>query len=109
MEAFHQISLTYRENYNRRIAFGAKLSYLSGIAYSRLNIQKSSLKIDQAAQSYSASVEGSFRSNFLFDEPDVETIRPGFKNPGVAFTLSGNYKTRSGLFLLANLKDLGMI
>ncbi len=32
-QTYHQFSFTYRENYNKRLAFGVKASLLSGILY----------------------------------------------------------------------------
>ncbi|MNE38622.1 hypothetical protein D3C80_1325270 [compost metagenome] len=40
-QSYHQFSFTYRENYNKRLAFGAKISLLSGITYNKLNIVES--------------------------------------------------------------------
>src|SRR5690606_12222377 len=40
-QSYHQFSMTYRENYNKRLAFGVKLSLLSGIIYNKLNISDS--------------------------------------------------------------------
>ncbi|MBC8052501.1 MAG: hypothetical protein H7Y13_05515 [Sphingobacteriaceae bacterium] len=107
--AYHQFGFTFREDYDRKLGLGIKLSYLSGIAYSSLDIDRSSLSFDEANKSYVLNMGGSFRSNILYDDPDKTVIIPGFKNPGLALTLSANYKLKNKLFLLANIKDLGFI
>nr|WP_255534818.1 DUF5723 family protein [Pedobacter sp. SYSU D00535] len=107
--AYHQFSLSYRENYNRKLAFGAKLSYLSGIAYSKLSIDKSEISVDTVAKSFNASVRGFYKSNFIFTDARAIPYKPGFRNPGLAITLSANYRTRSGWYFMGNLKDLGAI
>jgi hypothetical protein len=42
-QSYHQFSITYRENYDKRLAFGLKLSLLSGINYNKVDINESSL------------------------------------------------------------------
>lgn len=106
-QIYHQFSITYRENYNKRLAFGAKLSYLSGIGYNKLSIENSSLAVD--SQNVNAYLKGSFQTNFLYNDMDNTLAVPGLKNPGLAISLSSNYKLRGGWYLLGNLKDLGFI
>jgi hypothetical protein len=107
--SYHQFAFTFREDYSRRLGLGVKLSYLSGIAYSKLDLNKSSLSLNQANKSYDLYLGGSFRSTVLYDDPDNTVIMPGFKNPGLALTLSLNHKMKRRLSLLANIKDLGFI
>lgn len=107
--AYHQFGFTFREDYNKRLGLGIKLSYLSGIVYSKLDIDRSSLSFNEANNTYAANLQGYFRSNILYDNPDKTAINPGFQNPGVALTLSANYKLKRGFSLLGNLKDLGFI
>ena len=108
-QIYHQFSLSYRENYNRRLAFGAKLSYLSGIGYTKLSIEDSGISIDEINHSFSSQLKGSYLTNFLYDSFDPKLLIPNIKNPGLALTLSSNYRNKHGFFFLGNLKDLGFI
>jgi len=107
--SYHQFSLSYRENYNRRLAFGAKLSYLSGIGYSKLSIQESDVSINRETRSLDAHIKGYYRSNFLANNFDKQLMVPHIRNPGFALSLSANYKMHGGWYILGNLKDLGLI
>jgi hypothetical protein len=108
-QTYHQFGYTYREDFNKRLGLGVKLSYLSGIAYNHLDIKSSSIDINQTANSYTLRVNGKFNSNFAYNELDEKVAIPGFKNPGLALTASANYKLKDGWYLLGNLKDLGFI
>lgn len=109
-QAYHQFSFTYRENYNKRLAFGVKASLLSGIVYNYLNISDSYLYINPETNSLDIGLSGSYLSNFN-DQNKItrNTVVPTFKNPGVSIGFSTNYTTKKGLFLMANIKDLGFI
>jgi hypothetical protein len=107
--AYHQFSFTYRENFNKRLGLGIKLSYLSGIAYSKLEIDKSEISVDQANKTFEVALKGSYRSNFLLNDADKNMVMPGFKNPGLAVSFGANYKLHNNMLLIANLKDLGFI
>ena len=108
-QTYHQFSFVYREDWNRRLGIGLKLSYLSGIAHNQLKIKSSSLSVNQTQNSYTLNLDGKFESNFEYNELEGSMAIPGFKNPGVALTLSGNYQLPYGWFLLGNIKDLGFI
>lgn len=106
---YHQFSITYREDYNKRLGLGVKLSYLSGIEHTKFKIDSSHLGLNSETDAYSLSLHGKFRSNISWDQADKKVLYPGFKNPGVALSLSANYKLRNGWYILGNLKDLGFI
>ncbi len=108
-QSYHQFGFTFRENYNKRLAYGIKLSYLSGIAYSKVKINSSGLNINMETLDYDVYVDGDLRTNFYYDDIDRKMILPGFKNPGLALSLSGNYRSKRGWYFLANLKDIGFI
>jgi len=109
-QSYHQFSFTYRENYNKRLAFGVKASLLSGIVYNDLNISDSYLYINQETNSLDIGLAGSYSSNFN-DQNKINrnSVIPTFKNPGLSVGFSTNYTTKKGLFLMANIKDLGFI
>lgn len=109
-QTYHQFSFTYRENYNKRLAFGAKLSLLSGVLYNKLDVNNSYLFISPEADALGIGLAGTYSSNFTrFNEVDNKTLFPTFKNPGASISLGTNYTTKKGLFLMANIKDLGFI
>jgi len=109
-QTYHQFSFTYRENYNKRLAFGIKASLLSGIVYNDLNISDSYLYINPETNYLNIGLTGTYSSNFNNDNKiNRNTIIPTFKNPGLSIGLSTNYTTKKGLFLMANIKDLGFI
>lgn len=107
-QAYHQFSFTYRQNYSKRFAVGAKFSVLSGIAYSSININESELT-KKEFDSFDISIRGNLRSNFKFDNFQTEMLLPNFKNAGFSVTASAGYKLRHGWTLMGNLKDLGFI
>lgn len=106
---YHQFSLTYREDYNKRLGLGIKLSYLSGIAHTKVNIDSSFLNVNHAQDTYKLSLHGKYRSTLSWDSVGRSVIYPGFKNPGLALSISANYKFVGGWYILGNLKDLGFI
>ncbi|MEJ6980307.1 DUF5723 family protein [Pedobacter sp. P351] len=106
---YHQFSLNYREDINKRLGLGFKLSYLSGILHSKLRIDSSTLNINQAQDSYDLSLHGKFRSSISYNQTESKMLYPGLQNPGAAISLSANYKLRGGWYILGNLKDLGFI
>lgn len=108
-QTYHQFALTYRENYTKRIAFGVKLSYLSGIAYSSVKINHSDLSINRTLDEYQMGFTAKFKSTLKENQSSKSLLSPGFKNPGFALTASANFKFKKGWFLLTNLKDLGFI
>jgi len=109
-QSYHQFSFTYRENYNKRLAFGVKASLLSGILYNDLDIKNSNLYISPETNSLLIGVNGTYSSNFYdTEEINKKTFFPNFKNPGLSLSFGTNYTTKKGLFLMANVKDLGFV
>ncbi|WP_293786985.1 DUF5723 family protein [uncultured Pedobacter sp.] len=109
-QSYHQFSFTYRENWDKRLAFGLKASVLSGILYNKLNIYDSQLFIDPESDALFIDLNGTYSANFSdFNEINKKNFFPNFKNPGLSFGFGTNYTTKKGLFLMANIKDLGFI
>jgi hypothetical protein len=108
-QSYHQFSFTYRQNYTKRLAIGAKLSLLSGISYTQLKVSQSEINMDEAADVIDVSLRGTLRSNFKFDNFQRKMADPNFRNPGLSFTAGASYKLRDGYFVLGNLKDIGLI
>lgn len=108
-QSYHQFSLSYRQNVNKRLSIGAKGSLLSGITYTAFKVIQSDLIIDKEEDLIDVSLIGNLRSSFKFDNFDTQDIKPKFKNPGLSLTTSASYKFRNGWFVMGNLKDIGFI
>ncbi|MEH3114154.1 DUF5723 family protein [Pedobacter terrae] len=63
-QSYHQLSFTYRENWNKRLAFGLKASVLSGILYNKLNVYDSQLYIDPESDALLINLNGTYSANF---------------------------------------------
>ena len=109
-QSYHQFSITYRENYNKRLSFGGKLSLLSGIAYSNADITQSSVSVSPLQGNLLVGLTARYRSNFIdTSEISKKMLIPNFKNPGLSASFGTTYKSKSGYFIMANVKDLGFI
>ncbi|RZK72523.1 MAG: hypothetical protein EOO85_19060 [Pedobacter sp.] len=110
VQSYHQFSLSYRENYNKKLAFGAKVSVLSGVLYNSLNLDNTSFIFNQAEDKITMELQGDFRTSFVEGSKlSNKLFIPTFKNPGLAISLGTTYTAKSGVFIMANLKDLGFI
>jgi len=107
MQTYHQISFTYRENYTKRWALGAKVSLLSGIGYVEFDATRSSARVNTA--NIDVDMAAKFRLNY--PEGGEFKVKNGlpYRNLGAAITLGTTYTTKSGIFIMANVKDLGFI
>lgn len=106
LQAYHQFSFTYRENYTKRWALGAKVSLLSGIGYTEFYADKSSVTINR--NSIDIDMAAKYRINYPEGDFKFKNTLP-FKNLGAAITIGTTYTTKSGVFMMANVKDLGFI
>ncbi|RZJ63660.1 MAG: hypothetical protein EOO47_28185, partial [Flavobacterium sp.] len=110
-QSYHQFSISLRENWDKRLSFGVKLSLLSGIAYNGLKIADSYIYADPFNDRLDIGLNGRYEASFMkkIDELETNTFMPNFKNPGAAISLGTTYQSRSGFFIMANIKDLGFI
>ncbi|KIO75479.1 hypothetical protein TH53_20160 [Pedobacter lusitanus] len=109
-QSYHQFSMNYRENIDKRLAFGVKLSLLSGITYNKIDITQSDIQFNNAAQQLTVGFQGTYKSNFLrAKELDANTLIPNFKNPGLSVGFGTTYTSKTGYFLMGSIKDLGFI
>lgn len=110
VQSYHQFSLSYRENYNKKLAFGAKFSILSGVLYNSLNLANTSFIFDPVQNEIRMALQGNFRTSFVEGSKlSNKSFLPSFKNPGLAISLGTTYTAKSGVFIMANIKDLGFI
>lgn len=110
LQSYHQFSISVRENFNKRLSFGVKMSLLSGIAHNEIDITQSYLAVDAANNQMAVGIRGTYKGSFLYnDEINRKDLWPTFKNPGAAISLGTSYQSRSGFFMMGNIKDLGFI
>ncbi|MGY0041384.1 DUF5723 family protein [Pedobacter sp. NJ-S-72] len=109
-QSYHQFSMNYRENVTKQLAFGVKMSLLSGITYNKIDITNSDILFNPVAQQLTVNVAGTYKSNFLYsNELDTKTLIPNFKNPGLSVGFGTTYTSKTGFFLMGSIKDLGFI
>lgn len=108
-QAWTQVSFTYKEDISKYAGLGVKISALSGIEYTDLTINRSSLNIDRPAESFDLSLGGKYVTSFSSGEFEKRTIYPRFTNPGAAITFGGWYVAPNGIKFQAHVKDLGFI
>lgn len=109
-QSYHQFSMNYRENVSKQLAFGVKLSLLSGITYNKINITSSDVQFNEREQQLTVNVGGTYQSNFLrAKELNTNTLIPDFKNPGLSMGFGTTYTSKTGYFLMGSVKDLGFI
>jgi hypothetical protein len=109
-QSYHQFSFSVRENWDKKLSFGAKFSLLSGIAYNDIHIDNSYIIADVPDDRLNIHLAGSYRGSFLYkDEISRRTFLPLFKNPGASISLGTTYNSKSGYFIMGNIKDLGFI
>ena len=107
-QLYHQFSMTYREDLDKRTGLGVKLSALSGILYNKFDIVRSDIRF--AADSHVLDLSGFYRSSAGFDSLDLaREAAPSFRNPGVSVSLGFTRKAPGGWNVTGNLKDLGVI
>lgn len=109
LQTYHQISFNYRENYTKRWALGVRASLLSGIGYTEFNANNSTVVIDPVTKKMNVQLDGNFKLNYPEDNSlNFSKLLP-FKNLGAAVTIGTTYTTKSGIFFMGNIKDLGFI
>ena len=107
-QSYWQLSATYRENYNEKWGFGAKISLLNGATYSKININSSSLQVNND-NSLDASFTGNYISSFGTDSFTYKKLFPNLKNMGAAISGGVSYTHPKGLYVTFNVRDLGFI
>lgn len=107
-QLYHQFSLSYREDLDKRTGVGLKLSALSGILYNKFETTRSAIRT--GTDGHLVTLNGTYRSNAGFDSLDLarEAV-PAFRNPGVSVSLGIRHQAPGGWNVMGNLKDLGMI
>lgn len=107
-QSYYQLSATYRENYDDMWGFGAKISLLNGATYSKININSSSLQINND-NSLDANFVGNYTSSFGIDSFTYKKLLPNLRNMGAALSGGVSYNHPKGLYVTFNIRDLGFI
>ncbi|MEN0054172.1 MAG: DUF5723 family protein [Mucilaginibacter sp.] len=111
-QAYHQLSFSYRERINNKVAIGFKLSALLGIQYQKIDINQSALSFNRDIPNNPAAdiyLQGRYYDSYIPGQMTAHDYLPTFRNPGAAITLGGSYKTDDRITIQANVKDLGFI
>ncbi|MDR3696023.1 DUF5723 family protein [Mucilaginibacter sp.] len=108
-QTYHQISFTYREKFNKQVAFGVKISALLGISYQKLNINGSQATFDKTGDSAVVALRGKYYSGYIPGKFIVRDYLPNLRSPGAAISMGATYRTEDNFILQGNIKDLGFI
>ncbi len=107
-QAYNQLGLTYHERINKQVSFGFKLSALMGIAYNKLDINRSLLGYSSTGQSV-MGLQGTYYSSYVPGQLSKHDLIPNFRNPGASLSIGAMLRTQDGFVLQWNIKDLGFI
>lgn len=107
-QSYWQLSVNYREDYDKKWAFGGRFSLLNGATYSKININSSNLEII-SPQSFQTKMEGNYTSSFGTDSFTYKKLLPNLRNMGMAVSGGVSYTSKKNLYITLNVKDLGFI
>ena len=107
VQAYHQLSLTFRQKVSSSVTFGVKLSALFGIYYNKIDIQNSSFYFNNANSHATLYLKGTYLSSYAGEYRKRYIL--GLQNPGAAVSFGLQAMLNNGILLQGNLKDLGFI
>jgi hypothetical protein len=108
-QIYHQAGLTYREQVDKQLSIGFKLSLLMGAEYGSLKINSSNIVFDTANNKANLSLAGRYQTGGGPGQFSARDFLPTFRNPGAAVSMGISYITENHITVQANLKDLGFI
>lgn len=114
LQIYDQLSYTYRERINKEVAFGFKLSYLSGVQYAKIDVDNSAVQFNRVQdqngeESATVAMQGRYYHSYVPGRLTGRDFLPNFRNPGASITMGANYRTEDGITIQGNVKDLGFI
>jgi hypothetical protein len=114
LQMYDQLSYSYREQINKQLAIGFKVSYLSGVQYSKIDVEQSSVQfnrdpLDQSKDNADVYMKGRYYSSYVPGRLDGRDFLPTLRNPGASVSLGATYRTEDGILIQGNIKDLGFI
>ncbi|WP_183558383.1 DUF5723 family protein [Mucilaginibacter sp. SP1R1] len=104
-QSFHQLSFSYRERIDDKVAIGFKISGLLGIQHQKIDITESHLTLDKIHDQAILTLHGRYEDSYMPDDSYTPTLR----NPGAAISLGASYTTDNNITIQTNIKDLGFI
>lgn len=109
VQAYHQLSFTYRERVDRRLSVGFKLSALAGLYYNQMHISQSSVTFNKAQDQARLLLSGDYQASNQANQSTFNTIFPVFVNPGASITMGATYFDERGFKWQGYIKNLGFI
>ncbi|WP_413667522.1 DUF5723 family protein [Mucilaginibacter sp. Mucisp86] len=114
LQMYDQLSYSYREQINKQLAIGFKLSYLSGVQYNKIDVDESSLQInrdpvDPNNDNADVYMKGRYYRSYVPGRLDGRDFLPTLRNPGASISMGATYRTEDGILIQGNIKDLGFI
>lgn len=107
VQAYHQLSLTFRQKVSPTVAFGVKLSALLGVYYNKLDIWHSAFFVEKDGTQANLILKGKYQSSYVGNYRKRYIL--GLKNPGAAVSFGFQAQLENGILLQGNIKDLGFI
>lgn len=107
-QSYWQLSVNYREDYDKKWAFGGKFSLLNGATYNKINISSSNLEI-LSPESFQTKLVGNYTSSFGTDTFTYKKLLPNLRNMGLALSGGVSYTSKKNLYITLNVRDLGFI
>jgi hypothetical protein len=108
-QAYHQLSFSYRERVNKKVALGFKVSALLGVQYQKIDITESHITFDKPNDNALLALRGQYYDSYTPGRFTSHDYLPTLRNPGAAITFGGSYITDDHITIQANVKDLGFI
>lgn len=100
-QLYNEAGFTYREQVTKQLAIGFKVGVVSGMSAENVNITKSSITFNKAADTAGLRLQGTERKAGFSKLP--------LSNPGLDFSIGSTYRTQDAFIIQTNLKDLGFI
>jgi hypothetical protein len=108
-EIYNAIGLTYRERLTKKLTMGFKVSFLTGIEISKLDIYESHVNLDKVNNAATLSLRGTYYQSKGPGNLDSRSFLPTTRSPGAQISLGTSYKTDDNVLIQGNIKDLGFI
>jgi hypothetical protein len=88
---------------------GFKVSFLTGIEISKLDIYESHVNLDKVNNAATLSLRGTYYQSKGPGNLDSRSFLPTTRSPGAQISLGTSYKTDDNVLIQGNIKDLGFI
>jgi hypothetical protein len=114
LQMYDQLSYSYREQVDKQLSIGFKLSYISGVQYNKIDVEQSSVQfnrdaIDPSKDNADLYMKGRYYRSYVPGRLDGRDFLPTLRNPGASISMGATYRTEDGILIQGNIKDLGFI